>query len=217
VAYIDIDVHHGDGVQAAFYNTDRVLTISLHEDGSYLFPGTGFVEEIGLGQGRGYAVNVPLPPGMDDELFLEGFMAVVPPLVQAYQPDFVFTQLGVDSFHDDPLAHGQLTTASFSRVLQQLKALAPRWIATGGGGYNLANVARAWTLAWGIMNDVECPDELPVSVRSLMQRVGYRRETLRDIPLRLHETHRTAWRATLHAAIAYLRQQVFPIHGIQGA
>jgi acetoin utilization protein AcuC len=216
VAYIDIDVHHGDGVQTAFYNTDRVLTISLHEDGAYLFPGTGFVEEIGLGQGRGYAVNVPLPPGMDDELFLEGFMAVVPPLVQAYQPDFVFTQLGVDSFHDDPLAHGQLTTAGFTRVLQQLKALAPRWIATGGGGYNLANVARAWTLAWGIMNDVEVPEALPTSARPLLQRVGYHRETLRDIPIRLHEAHRTTWRTALHEAIAYLRQQVFPIHGIKG-
>jgi acetoin utilization protein AcuC len=152
VVYIDIDVHHGDGVQAAFYDTDRVLTISLHESGHYLFPGTGFVQETGAGQGLGYAVNLPMPPGMDDEVYLEGFMAIVPPLVQAYQPDLVFTQLGVDSFHDDPLAHGQLTTRGFVDVLQQIKTLAPRWIATGGGGYNLSNVARAWTLGWSIMN-----------------------------------------------------------------
>jgi acetoin utilization protein AcuC len=137
VAYIDVDVHHGDGVQAAFYDTDRVLTISLHESGRFLFPGTGFVEEIGVGQGQGYAVNLPFPPGTDDVLFSEGFAAIVPPLVEAYKPDVVVTQLGVDTFHDDPLAHGELTTAGFVPVLQHLKTLAPRWIATGGGGYKL--------------------------------------------------------------------------------
>jgi acetoin utilization protein AcuC len=216
IAYIDIDVHHGDGVQAAFYETDRVLTISLHEAGYYLFPGTGFAQEIGAGNGRGYAVNVPFSPGMDDELYLEGFMAVVPPLVQAYQPDIVFTQLGVDGFHNDPLAHGQLTTAGFMRVLQQLKALAPRWIATGGGGYNLGNVARAWTLAWGMMNDVEVPDELPETARPLLQQVGYGGKTLRDRAVRVHNAHRDGLRAELGAALAYLKQQVFPIHGVRG-
>jgi acetoin utilization protein AcuC len=217
VAYIDIDVHHGDGVQAAFYDTDRVLTISLHEDGYYLFPGTGFVQEIGTGQGRGYAVNVPFPPGMDDELYLEGFLAVVPPLVAAYEPDVVFTQLGVDSFHDDPLAHGQLTTAGFTQVLRHLKALAPRWIATGGGGYNLGNVARAWTLAWGIMNDVDLPDGLPESVQPLLQQVGYTGKTLRDAPMRLHNAHRERLRTELQEALAYLRQHVFPLHGLRAS
>src|SRR5262245_2777473 len=113
VAYIDVDVHHGDGVQAAFYDTDQVLTISLHESGRFLFPGTGFVEEIGTGKGRGYAVNLPFPPGTDDALFSAGFTAIVPPLVEAYKPDVVVTQLGVDTFHDDPLANGDLTTAGF--------------------------------------------------------------------------------------------------------
>ena len=133
VAYIDVDVHHGDGVQAAFYDTDQVLTISLHESGQFLFPGTGFVEEIGVGKGQGYAVNVPFPPGTDDTLFCTGFTAIVPPLLEAYKPDVVVTQPGVDTFHDDPLAHGDITTAGFVAVLQQLKALAPRWIATEVG------------------------------------------------------------------------------------
>jgi acetoin utilization protein AcuC len=217
VAYIDIDVHHGDGVQAAFYDTDGVLTISLHEDGSYLFPGTGFVDEIGVGKGQGYAVNVPFPPGMDDALFLEGFDAVVPPLIEAYKPDVVFTQLGVDSFHDDPLAHGRLTTAGFTQVLRHLKALAPRWIATGGGGYNLGNVARAWTLAWGIMNDVEVPDEIPETAQPQLQQVGYSGKTLRDVPMSLHHTHREPLRAELHATLGYLQQHVFPIHGLRAA
>jgi acetoin utilization protein AcuC len=214
VAYIDIDVHHGDGVQAAFYDTDRVLTISLHESGRYLFPGTGFVQEIGTGRGRGYAVNLPFPPGMDDELYVEGFVAIVPPLVQAYQPDFVFTQLGVDGFHDDPLADARLTTAGFTQVLQHIKALAPRWIATGGGGYDLSNVARAWTLAWGLMNEVEVSDELPEMGLSVLRRVGYDRGVLRDPEFPQHQLFRQGLRAEVHKAIAYLKEHVFPVHGI---
>jgi acetoin utilization protein AcuC len=214
VAYIDVDVHHGDGVQAAFYDTDQVLTISLHESGRFLFPGTGFVEEIGAGKGKGYAVNLPFPPGTDDALFSAGFAAIVPPLVEAYKPDVVVTQLGVDTFHDDPLAHGELTTTGFVTVLRQLKALAPRWMATGGGGYNLTNVARAWTLAWGVMNGMEVPDTLPEGVLPLMQQAGYAGRTLRD-PERLpSQARQNRLRVEVQAAIAYLERHVFPIHGI---
>ena len=215
VAYIDIDVHHGDGVQAAFYDTDQVLTISLHESGAYLFPGTGFVHEVGEGKGRGYAVNVPLPPGVDDDVYVEAFLAIVPPLVRAYHPDFVFTQLGVDTFRADPLAHAQLTTAGFIRVLEQIKTLAPRWVATGGGGYHLPNVARAWTLAWGLMNDVEVPDTLPEAARALLQRQGYRGQTLRDPEVSWHPSHRDHLRAEAQQAVDYLQQHVFPLHGLK--
>ena len=214
VAYIDIDVHHGDGVQAAFYDTDQVLTISLHESGRFLFPGTGFEHEIGEGKGKGYAVNLTFLPGVDNTIYEEGFSAIVPPLVKAYKPDFVFTQLGVDTFHNDPLAHGNLTTAGFTRVLEQLKELAPRWIATGGGGYNLANVARAWTLAWGVMNGVEIPDQLSESALSLLNKAGYNRATLRDPEINLPASHRARIRAELERSITYLRQNVFPVHGI---
>ena len=214
VAYIDVDVHHGDGVQAAFYDTDQVLTISLHESGRFLFPGTGFVEEIGVGKGQGYAVNLPFPPGTDDALFSEGFTAIVPPLVEAYKPDVVVTQLGVDTFHDDPLAHADVTTAGFVAVLRQLKTLAPRWIATGGGGYNVTNVARAWTLAWGVMNDVEIPDALPEEALSLLQQAGYEGRTLRDPDSQRSQARRNRLRVEVQAAIAYLERHVFPLHGI---
>ena len=214
VAYIDVDVHHGDGVQAAFYDTDQVLTISLHESGQFLFPGTGFVEEIGVGKGLGYAVNLPFPPGTDDALFSAGFTAIVPPLVEAYKPDVVVTQLGVDTFHDDPLAHGDVTTAGFVAVLQQLKTLAPRWIATGGGGYNVTNVARAWTLAWGVMNDIEIPDALPEEALPLMQQAGYEGRTLRDPDSHTSQTRHNRLRVEVQAAIAYLERHVFPMHGI---
>jgi acetoin utilization protein AcuC len=122
VVYLDIDVHHGDGVQFGFYDTDQVMTISLHEDGHYLFPGTGFMHEMGRGAGLGYSVNIPLYPGTDDETYLWAFDAVVPPLIQAFKPESIVTQLGVDPFVDDPLAHLQLTTHGFCRLVERIKA-----------------------------------------------------------------------------------------------
>src|SRR5512143_3133233 len=98
VAYVDIDAHHGDGVQHVFYDTDQVLTISIHESGHYLFPGTGFPEDMGKGAGRGYSVNLPLLPGTGDEVFTWGFFELVPPLIAAYKPDIIVTQLGCDTF-----------------------------------------------------------------------------------------------------------------------
>jgi len=155
VAYIDIDAHHGDGVQEAFYHTDRVLTISFHQNGTTLFPGTGFVQEIGADEGVGYAVNVPLYPWTDDEIFIWAFMEVVPPILQAYAPDVIVTQLGVDTFYNDPLANLSLTTKGFCSAVKFFKELGLPWVALGGGGYHQVNVARAWTLAWSIMLDRE--------------------------------------------------------------
>jgi len=110
VAYVDIDAHHGDGVQEAFYGTNRVLTISLHESGRTLFPGTGFEGEIGEGEGRGFSLNVPLPSYSDDELFLLAFDRIVPEAIGTFRPDVVVSQLGVDSLRSDPLTHLNYTT-----------------------------------------------------------------------------------------------------------
>ena len=161
VAYIDVDAHHGDGVQDAFYETDRVLTISLHETGLHLFPGTGFVEEMGRAAGRGYAVNLPFAPYTDDELYLWAFEEIVPPLVRRFQPDIVVSQLGVDTHYRDPLTHLCLTTSGYVAAVTTIKELAPRRLALGGGGYDVDVVARAWTLAYGVMSGQEFPDDLP--------------------------------------------------------
>jgi len=163
VAYVDIDAHHGDGVQDAFYETDRVLTISLHETGLYLFPGTGFVEEMGRGAGRGYAVNLPLAPYTDDEVYLWAFEEIVPPLVRRFQPDVVVSQLGVDTHYRDPLAHLCLTTSGYVSAVTAIKRLAPRWLALGGGGYDVDVVAQVWTLAYSVMSGQEFPDHLPAA------------------------------------------------------
>ena len=161
VVYVDVDAHHGDGVQRAFYDTDRVLTISLHETGRSLFPGTGFVGETGEGSGRGYSVNLPLPPGTGDAEYLEAFGAVVPGLVQAFSPDVLVTQLGADSLGSDPLTHLGLTVRGFERVVKAFASMGLPWVALGGGGYDMGATARAWAVVWAVMNNVDAPGEMP--------------------------------------------------------
>lgn len=166
IAYVDIDCHHGDGVQAAFYDTDRVLTISLHEGGQWLFPGSGFVEETGEGAGEGYSINVPLAPYTQDEVWLRTFDRVVPPLVRAYKPDLLFVQLGIDTHFRDPLTHLQLTTQGFTAAVARLIALGTecgKMVAVGGGGYDMGAVARAWTMAMAEMSGFRLPPAIPES------------------------------------------------------
>jgi len=162
VAYVDIDAHHGDGVQDAFYDSDRVLTISLHQDGHTLFPGSGFVEDIGTGAGEGYSVNVPLHPYTDDAAYLAVFHALVPPLIRRFAPDVLVTQLGVDTHFRDPLTQMALTTEGHVALFETFAALAEMpWLACGGGGYNLDVVPRSWALAFGAMSDQTFGDALP--------------------------------------------------------
>jgi acetoin utilization protein AcuC len=166
VAYVDIDVHHGDGVQNAFYESDQVLTISLHQDGRTLFPGTGFVPETGAGLGLGCNVNVPLPPYTGDLAYLEAFHEIVPPLLERFAPEILVTQLGVDTHHLDPLANMALTTHGQLALFESLRDLSPgRWLALGGGGYDISVVPRAWALAFGVMSDQSFSNELPGKYR----------------------------------------------------
>jgi acetoin utilization protein AcuC len=151
VAYVDLDVHHGDGVQAAFYDDPRVLTISLHEHPATLFPGTGMPDETGTGDGAGYAVNVALPAGTDDAGWLRALDAVALPLLRSFKPAVLVSQHGCDSHRLDPLAHLSLSVDGQRQAQLMMHELAHelcdgRWIATGGGGYALVQVVpRTWT------------------------------------------------------------------------
>mgnify|MGYP003994271765 FL=1 len=170
VAYIDIDCHHGDGVQMGHYDSDQVLTISIHESGQWLFPGTGYVQEIGSGDGTGYSVNVPLAPYTQDDEWHKAFDEVIPPLVRAFKPDVLFTQLGIDTHFQDPLTHLALTTQGFNLAVQKLSVLAAevgKWVAVGGGGFDLSAVARSWTMALATIANHELPDQVPAEFRSL--------------------------------------------------
>ncbi|MFH2219280.1 MAG: acetoin utilization protein AcuC [Pseudomonadota bacterium] len=214
VVYLDVDVHHGDGVEAAFYDTDQVLTISLHQHGHTLFPGTGFPDEMGEGPGLGYAVNVPLAPGTDDDLYLWVFKEVVTPLVRAYNPDVLVTQLGVDGLRTDPLANLDLTIDGFCRVLQEIKAWNLKWVALGGGGYNMINVARAWTKAWAIMKGVEIPDALPESfINKHRSEVG-RNITLSESPHKMSRAVAGGAQKLAEAVVEMIKTHIFPVVGV---
>lgn len=156
VMYIDIDAHHGDGVERAFYDTKDVLTLSIHESGRYLFPGTGFAKDVGTGEGEGYAVNIPLPPNAGDQTFLKAFKETVPDFIEAFKPDVIVLQLGADGLKNDPITHLQLTTNSFETAIKDICSFNIPILAMGGGGYNIDNVKRVWTLAWaGLSNATE--------------------------------------------------------------
>lgn len=168
VAYVDVDVHHGDGVQAAFYDDPRVLTISLHESPRTLFPGTGYPTEVGGPSAEGSAVNVALPPGTTDVGWLRAFGAVVPPLLREWRPEILVTQHGCDGHLDDPLAHLALTVDGQRESYRLLHDLAHelcdgRWVATGGGGYAVVDVVpRAWTHLLAIAAENPIPPATPI-------------------------------------------------------
>ncbi len=214
VCYVDIDAHHGDGVQFAFYADPNVLTISTHERGDRLFPGTGFVEEHGEGAGQGYSVNVPLEPYTDDPVYHEAFEAVVPPLLGAFKPDVVVAQLGIDSHHTDPLTHLSLSIQGFARAVARIVELSPRLVALGGGGYDLTNVARAWTAAWAVLNGVELQSDLPASFAPDMRRFYFRSPSLWDPPSEIPAVIRGRAQEFARRQVEAVRRSIFPVHGL---
>ena len=217
VAYVDIDAHHGDGVEHAFYDSKDVLTISIHESGMALFPGTGFPADMGVKDGRGYAVNLPLPPGSGDGLFLRGFDEIVPTFIGAFKPDVLVTQLGVDTFATDPITHLCLTTNGFERMIKRFRSFGLPWVALGGGGYDIGNVGRAWALAWAIMNGVEAPENIPPSLLSgsglpLLKEsgwMGFASNRMRDEPEE-GAPLRDAELKDVERDIAFLKREVLP-------
>ena len=167
VAYLDTDAHHGDGVQWMFYDDPDVLTFSMHESGRYLFPGTGGVEERGRDGGVGYSVNVPLEPYTDDGSWISCFEAVIPEVLRAFEPDLILSQNGCDGHALDPLTHLSATTRLYEHIPRRVHDLAHelcegRWVATGGGGYDIWRVVpRAWTALWATVSHQELPEKIP--------------------------------------------------------
>ncbi|MDX1546342.1 MAG: acetoin utilization protein AcuC [Rhodothermales bacterium] len=166
VAYLDVDVHHGDGVQWLFYEDPDVLTISLHESGRYLFPGTGGVFEMGEDAGTGYALNVPLEPFTQDASYLDVFERVVPHALAWFRPDVLVVQCGADAHAADPLAHLLLTTHGYEALFRRILALADvhtggRLVLTLGGGYDLDATTRIWTMLALLARGLDLPERLP--------------------------------------------------------
>ena len=225
IAYVDVDVHHGDGVQAAFYDDPRVLTISLHETPLALFPGTGFADEIGGAGAEGLAVNVPLPPGTGDAGWLRAFHAIVPSMLRAFAPEILFSQCGADAHRLDPLADLSLSVDGQRAAYLAMRELADelcdgRWVATGGGGYALVEVVpRAWThlLAVATGEPLEPDTRTPESWRRLAAdrwpSVEAPRSMTDGTPPVVEE-----WTPgdtdPVDRAIQATRNAVFPLHGL---
>jgi acetoin utilization protein AcuC len=226
VAYVDLDVHHGDGVQAAFYDDPRVLTISLHEHPATLFPGTGLPSETGAGDGTGYAVNVALPAGTGDAGWLRAFDAVVPPLLHSFRPQVLVSQHGCDSHRLDPLAHLELSVDGQRRAQSAVHRLAHetaggRWLLTGGGGYALAAVVpRSWTHLIAIGNDrpIDPAEPTPAQWRALARdRTGTPApELMTDGATADFVPYEAAMNPDdpVDRAITATRKAVFPSHGL---
>ena len=171
VLYVDLDVHHGDGVEAIHAADPGVLTVSFHESGRYLFPGTGFADEVGEGAAAGTVVNVPLPPDTGDDAWLGAVTSFLPELATEFRPDVVVSQHGADSHLWDPLAHLRNTVTAMGAAARLVHDLAHdhargRWLATGGGGYDVYRVVpRSWSLVWLAAAHLEAPAETPPAWR----------------------------------------------------
>jgi acetoin utilization protein AcuC len=212
IAYLDIDAHHGDGVQAAFYEDDRVLTISLHESGKTLFPWSGFETEIGLGPGRGYNINIPLPPQTDDEAYLMAFNEIVPAAVTAFEPDIVFALLGADTLLADYLSHLRLTNNGYAEAVKTIEAISPKCVALGGGGYHMNSVTRAWALAWAVMNGIEPQDDYVGSIGGMMLGTEYvEGGGLRDRHAYTTGPIKEEIKKDIRVVTDYIKETVFPL------
>jgi acetoin utilization protein AcuC len=223
VVYIDIDGHHGDGVEEAFASCAEVLTISTHESGDYAFPGTGFSTDIGTGAGLGFAANVPLPAYATDECFSMALDGVVAPLTRAFRPDLIVAQVGIDTHHSDPLLDLGLTIPGYRRLVRGIvgladEACAGRLAAVGGGGYRTVDVVPpAWSWVMAELAGVELPDQVPEAWREQVRAL-----LGRDAPESMGECDRFDSPAERVQAVLELtarrvqetRDAVFPYHGL---
>lgn len=171
VLYVDLDCHHGDGVQWIFYDAPEIFTLSFHESGRFLFPGTGGVEERGGGPGRDFCLNFPFVPFTRDDSWQRALHALLPAVTEGFRPDIILSNHGCDTHVWDPLTHLSLTTASFVEGAALVHRLAHeycagRWVAVGSGGYDWRRVVpRSWAILWAEMSGRPLPDSLPQSWR----------------------------------------------------
>jgi acetoin utilization protein AcuC len=187
VAYLDIDVHHGDGVQEIFYSNDKVMTISFHESGEYLFPGTGWLYELGQGMGRSLKLNIPLEPFTEGKSYFEVMNKILEPALGWFKPDALIVQAGADAHFTDPLADLLLTTYDYERIFRKIIEYADtkcggRALFTFGGGYSLTAAFRIWTILYSILTNNDIPESIPEAWRKKWQK-----KLDKEIPKTIHD------------------------------
>jgi len=214
VLFVDIDAHHSDQVQEAFYRTSKVMCVSFHESGKTLFPfKSGFEDEIGKGHGKGYTINIPLPENTSDQDFSWAFEEVFLPVVQRFKPDVVVAALGADVLFSDPFSHLKLTNLSFSQALERIVEVSPKLLALGCGGYVLEDMARTWTLAWAIMNGLSPREDDAALFGGLFW--GDNLTSLKDRPLFVSDDVREKTNRSVHRVVGEIKKVVFPILDIK--
>ena len=214
VLYLDVDVHHGDGVAFGFYDRRDVMTISLHENPKILFPGTGFEDEIGTGEGQGYCVNIPLPVGTYDRIYMTAFDELVMPLIGAYKPDVIVFELGADGLAGDPLAHFQLTNNTYADVISHLLSFNKPILATGGGGYNIDKTVRAWALAWSVFVGADSAPDMSVGMGGVYLQSTEWEGGLRDMELPVAGPQKVFVADTVEQTMKNVKRNVFGYHGL---
>ena len=215
VAYVDLDAHHGNGIQNAFYSDNRVLKISLHESGKTLYPWSGNETEIGENRGKGYNVNIPLPQGTDDEAYLYAFSRVVPPLIKTFSPDITIGVFGADTHYSDPLTHLNMSNYALCEAVKVIREVSPKLLALGGGGYNIYASARTWSLLWAIMNKITPEDVFLGLVGGMMFGPEEESGSPEDAPRYTTGNLKQSIQKEIERVVDYIKETVFPLVGVQ--
>ncbi|MBN1131247.1 MAG: acetoin utilization protein AcuC [Chitinispirillaceae bacterium] len=211
---LDLDAHHGNGTQAAFYGDPRVCTVSFHESGKTLFPWSGFEDEIGEGAGRGYNVNVPLPAGTDDDTFVTAFGTIVPPLLDAFDPDVIVLEIGMDILSVDPLTHLNMTNNALADTLPLLVDRHIPILAVGGGGYHPEHTARGWALAWTILCGNEPDNDMSIGMGGVFLGSAEWSAGLRDGRIYARGEEKVEIGKQVEETVKKIQRTVFPIFNL---
>jgi acetoin utilization protein AcuC len=213
ILILDLDVHHGDGTQNAFYHRDDIMTLSIHQNGETLFPGTGFSDEIGREAGTGFNINLPLPQDTYDEAYEQVYRDIALPLIERFDPDICVLEMGMDGLSNDPLAQLGLTNNVFANIIQSMQRLNRPMLVTGGGGYNIDNTVRAWSLLWSILVGADIHD-LNLGLGGVMlentEWAGGLRDRMTVPSLEL----KGFIEAEIRQLTSKVKSLVFPLHGL---
>jgi acetoin utilization protein AcuC len=219
ILYIDIDAHHGDGVQWIFYSDPSVMTISLHESGRYLFPGTGAIDEVGKNDAAGTSINIPFPMDATDNAYVYAFEEVVAPLVRSYKPEFMLCQCGGDAHFMDPLTHLALTTRGYGAISKMYRQLADevmdgRYICVTGGGYDALACARSWTVMFSEMVGFALDNKIPKDFATLCKKtLGFEPPGVLNDDEKIVEDESRIMDVTENV-VREIKRKLFPLHGL---
>lgn len=214
VLCLDLDAHHGDGTQAAFYNTNQVFTISFHESGKTLYPWGGFEYEIGEKKGKGFNLNLSFPAETDDDIYIDAFEILIPPLINSYNPDVIVLEIGMDILSVDPLTHLKMTNNAVANIIPQVTAFDKPILVVGGGGYSLEDTARGWARCWTVLCDLTLQEEQHIGLGGVFLGSTEWNAGLKDKHIYLQGEEKVRVKLEVNKKLYYLIKNLFPYHNL---